>query len=94
MMLGGGCAEQIAIWATEGRPHLPMYDYDIKRFTPKMLRNKTWILEKSHETYATSYSRQYLLDEPVAGRNLVQSQFHEVNDSDFKLSPTLSQISL
>lgn len=78
-MLGGGCAEQIALWILQGRPDLPMFAFDIRRFLPKMLSDRDWIVEKTHEVYAKSYNTHFPLDDSLAGRNLFESPFHEVS---------------
>lgn len=35
MMLGAGCAKELATWIIKDRPELHMFAYDIRRFTPK-----------------------------------------------------------
>lgn len=80
MMLSGGCAEQLAIWIKKGRPQLPMFAYDIRRFTPSMREDRAWITETSHESYAKNYSIVYPNDQFLAGRNIKIDVFHEVHN--------------
>ncbi|GLH06647.1 uncharacterized protein GBIM_12121 [Gryllus bimaculatus] len=77
MMLGGGCGEQMAQWIINGRPDLHLFAYDIRRFTKEQTRNKTWIKERSHESYAKNYSIVFPHDQPLAGRNLYKDPFHK-----------------
>ncbi|KAF5294011.1 hypothetical protein FQA39_LY13565 [Lamprigera yunnana] len=78
MMFGPGIAEQMAYWIINGRPKLPMYDYDIRRFTPNMRTDRAWSTESSHEAYAKNYSIVFPNDQPLAGRNFKIDMFHEV----------------
>lgn len=78
MMLGVGCAEQVAIWITKGRPDLPMFNYDIRRFTPAMRNDRAWVTETSQEAYAKNYSIVFPHDQPLSGRNHKIDVFHEV----------------
>ncbi|KAF5292544.1 hypothetical protein FQR65_LT01690 [Abscondita terminalis] len=78
MMFGPGIAEQVAHWIINGRPKLPMFNSDIRRFTPEMRTNRPWIIETSHEAYAKNYSIVFPHDQPLAGRNLKIDVFHEV----------------
>lgn len=55
-----------------------MYGYDIRRFTPAMLNNRTWILQQSHENYVKTYSIEWPHDDHLSGRNLVTDIFHQV----------------
>ncbi|XP_017784647.1 PREDICTED: sarcosine dehydrogenase, mitochondrial [Nicrophorus vespilloides] len=78
MMLSSGCAEQLAIWLTRGRPDLPMFPYDIRRFTTSMRSDRSWIVETSHESYVKNYSIVFPHDQFLSGRNLQIDPFHEV----------------
>lgn len=77
MMLSTGCAEQLAIWMTKGRPELPMFNYDIRRFTKDMRGDRAWITETSHESYAKNYSIVFPHDQFLSGRNIKIDPFHE-----------------
>lgn len=79
MMLGAGCAKQLASWILHDRPDLHMFAYDIRRFTPKQRSAYDWAVERSHEAYAKNYSIVFPFDQPLAGRNLIQDPFHKVN---------------
>lgn len=76
MMFGGGCGWQLAKWVIQGRPDFDMYGYDIRRFSPDLTRNATWIRQRSHEAYAKNYSIVYPHDEPLASRNVKKSALH------------------
>ncbi|XP_067632907.1 sarcosine dehydrogenase, mitochondrial isoform X2 [Eurosta solidaginis] len=77
MMFGGGCGEQIALWLINGKPDLPMFNFDLRRFTDKQNRDRNWISEKSHESYAKNYSMVFKFDQPLAGRNFQKDPLHE-----------------
>lgn len=79
VQLSGGAGDQIAAWIALGRPELPLYAYDIRRFTPVQRQDRAWVTETSHECYAKTYSITYTLDQPLAGRNHKIDSFHEVN---------------
>lgn len=78
MMLSGGCAEQMATWIITGRPELPMFAYDIRRFNPSMRNARSWTVETSHESYVKNYSVVYPHDQFLSGRNFKIGPFHEV----------------
>lgn len=78
-MLGGGCGDQIAKWVVHGRPEIDMFGYDIRRYHTPLNVNKSWVLERSHESYAKNYSIVFPHDEPLAGRNQRQSPLHNVS---------------
>lgn len=78
MMLGGGCAKQLASWIIHDRPDLHMFAYDVRRFTPKQKKAHEWAVERSHESYAKNYSIVFPNDQPLAGRNFTQDPFHKV----------------
>lgn len=72
MMLGGGCAEQLAEWVINGRPSLHMFNYDIARYTDNQRTDREWAIARSHESYAKNYSIVFPNDQPLAGRNFTQ----------------------
>lgn len=77
MMLGAGCAEQLALWILHDRPDLHMFAYDVRRFSPKQRKALNWATERSHEAYAKNYSIVFPHDEPLAGRNFTVDPFHK-----------------
>lgn len=81
MMLSSGCAEQLAIWIAKGRASLPMFAYDIRRFTPQMRTARSWAIETSQESYAKNYSVVYPHDQFLSGRNIKIGPFHEVSSN-------------
>lgn len=81
IQLSGGAGEQIAAWIALGRPEMPLYAYDIRRFTPIQRQNRAWVTETSHECYAKTYSITYPFDQPLAGRNHKIDSFHEVRNN-------------
>lgn len=78
MMLGAGCAKQLASWIIHDRPDLHMFAYDIRRFTPKQKKSYEWAVERSHESYAKNYSIVFPNDQPLAGRNFIKDPFHDI----------------
>lgn len=78
MNLSAGCAEQLAIWISQGRPEISMFTYDIRRFMPDLRSHRAWITETSHESYAKNYSIVFPNDQRLAGRNHKIDPFHEV----------------
>lgn len=77
-MYGAGCAKELASWIIHGRSELPMDNYDIRRFTKKQRSSHEWIVERSHEAYATNYGIVFPYNQPLAGRNLEVDSLHEV----------------
>ncbi|XP_029735141.2 sarcosine dehydrogenase, mitochondrial [Aedes albopictus] len=77
MMLGAGCAEQLAQWIIHDRPDLHMFAYDVRRFSPKQKKALNWATERSHEAYAKNYSIVFPHDEALAGRNFTVDPFHK-----------------
>lgn len=71
----------MATWIVKGRPDLPMFAYDIRRFTPAMKSNRAWITETSHESYVKNYSIVFPHDQFLSGRNIKIDVFHEVTPS-------------
>jgi hypothetical protein len=47
-----------------------------RRFLPKVSERADWARERSHEAYAKNYAIVYKNDEPLAGRNQIQSPLH------------------
>ncbi|KAG7165349.1 Sarcosine dehydrogenase-like, partial [Homarus americanus] len=78
MQLSGGCGEQIAKWVVEGRPEIPMFIYDIRRFHPLLCSNRAWILARTHEKLLSHYNIIFPHDEPLAGRRQRCSPLHQV----------------
>ncbi|XP_058460300.1 sarcosine dehydrogenase, mitochondrial isoform X2 [Malaya genurostris] len=77
MMLGAGCAEQLAQWIINDSPDLHMFAYDVRRFSPKQRKALNWATERSHEAYAKNYSIVFPHDESLAGRNFTVDPFHK-----------------
>lgn len=47
MMTSGGAGQQLAHWIVHGRPEWYMYNYDIRRYSPKYSGNQQYIKGKS-----------------------------------------------
>ncbi|XP_017094306.2 sarcosine dehydrogenase, mitochondrial [Drosophila bipectinata] len=77
MMFGGGCGEQTALWVIQGQPDLPMFGFDLRRFTPEQGKATQWIREKSHESYVKNYSMVFKYDQPLAGRDFEKDPLHD-----------------
>lgn len=79
IMLSAGCAEQLAIWISQGRPEIQMFEYDIRRFTPSITADRALVTEQSFESYGKNYAIVFPHDQPLAGRNHKIDVFHEAN---------------
>jgi len=77
MMFGGGCGEQTALWVIQGQPDLPMFGFDLRRFTQEQGKATQWIREKSHESYVKNYSMVFKYDQPLAGRDFQKDPLHD-----------------
>ncbi|KAJ8941399.1 hypothetical protein NQ314_010399 [Rhamnusium bicolor] len=77
IQLSGGAGEQLASWVALGRPEMPLFAYDIRRFTPVQRQDRAWVTETSHECYVKTYSIAYPYDQRLAGRNHRIDPFHE-----------------
>jgi sarcosine dehydrogenase len=77
MMLGGGVGREVANWAVDGAPRLDMFSMDIARYHPSGCRDNRWIEDRTHESYAKTYSIVFPHDEPLAGRELRKSMLFE-----------------
>lgn len=51
----------------------------LRRFHNSLTDNKSWIRERSHESYAKNYSVVFPFDEPLASRNMRKDPFHQVD---------------
>lgn len=76
-MLSGGCGRELANMVMDRPTTVDMFSYDIRRFHPSLCDNDAWLKQRSHESYAKNYSILYPFDQPLAGRNLRRSPFHE-----------------
>nr|XP_039249163.1 sarcosine dehydrogenase, mitochondrial-like [Styela clava] len=77
MLLGGGAGRELAHWVINGRPQLDMFSMDIRRFPTNLVNEKTWLKERSHETYAKHYSIAFHHDQPLGGRNQRADPLHQ-----------------
>lgn len=77
IMLSGGCGEQVAHWIVDGSPTLDMFGMDINRFHSSYAGNKKWCNDRSQEAYAKNYAIVFPHDQPLAGRNMRHTPFHE-----------------
>ncbi len=77
MMLGGGIGKELALWMKTGSPSLDLFSFDSMRFHPDCVQNKKWVKDRTHESYAKTYSIIFPHDEPLAGRNIRKSALHE-----------------
>jgi len=77
MMLGGGIGREVAAWATEGSPTVDLFGMDVARFHPSTIRDSRWVEDRTHESYAKTYSIVFPHDEPVAGRQMRKSAIYD-----------------
>lgn len=78
MMLGGGVGREVAAWAVDGAPTVDMFSMDVSRFHPDCLKSKRWCEDRTHESYAKTYSIVFPHDEALAGRGARKSALYEV----------------
>lgn len=77
MMLGGGIGREVAAWITEGSPTVDLFAMDVARFHPSTVRDNRWVEDRTHESYAKTYSIVFPHDEPIAGRQMRKSLVYE-----------------
>lgn len=68
----------MAHWIIHGRPEFNMFGFDVRRYTPKQTLSHDWAVERSHEAYAKNYSKVFLHDQPLAGRDFKKDPLHDV----------------
>lgn len=78
MMLGGGVGREVAAWAVDGAPTVDMFSMDVSRFHPDCLKSKRWCEDRTHESYAKTYSIVFPHDEALAGRGMRKSALYDV----------------
>jgi len=78
MMMCGGITQQLAEWIVNGSPTIDIFSYDPARFHKDVISNNSCVLERTHESYAKTYSIPFKSDEPLAGRNIRKSALHKL----------------
>jgi len=78
MMLGGGVGREVSAWIVEGSPRVDLFSMDVARFHPECARDAHWVEDRTHESYAKTYSIVFPHDEPLAGRQARKSALHDV----------------
>ena len=68
MMLSGGMGEQLATWVATGAPTIDLFSYDPGRFHESNAKDAVWVKDRTHESYAKTYSIVFPSDEALAGR--------------------------
>jgi len=77
MMLAGGLAREVASWIVDGSPTLDLFAFDCARFHADTVANQKWVVDRTHESYAKTYSIVFPHDEPLAGRSARVSPIHD-----------------
>mmetsp|Transcript_2604 Transcript_2604/g.6064 ORF Transcript_2604/g.6064 Transcript_2604/m.6064 type:complete len:923 (+) Transcript_2604:116-2884(+) len=77
MMLGGGMGREVATWITEGSASLDLFSFDCARFHPETVADPKWVLDRTHESYAKTYSIVFPHDEAMAGRGARKSALYD-----------------
>lgn len=77
MMLGGGIGREVATWVAEGAPNVDLFSMDVARYHPSCARNAQWVENRTHESYAKTYSIVFPHDEPLAGREARKSVLYD-----------------
>merc|ERR1712050_168757 len=81
MMLGGGIGREVAAWVIDGAPTVDLFSMDVARFHPDCVRDQRWVEDRTHESYAKTYSIVFPHDEPLAGRGVRTSPFYDILSS-------------
>merc|ERR1719235_2461187 len=76
-MLGGGIGREVAAWAVDGAPNLDLFSFDVSRYHPDCVRDRVWCEDRTHESYAKTYSIVFPHDEALAGRRMRKSALHD-----------------
>jgi len=77
MMLGGGIGREVASWIVDGSPTVDLFSMDVARFHPSSARDDIWVEDRTHESYAKTYSVVFPHDEPLAGRSFRKSALYD-----------------
>jgi len=77
MMLGGGIGREVASWIVDGSPSVDLFSMDVARFHPSTAHNDRWVEDRTHESYAKTYSVVFPHDEPLAGRSFLKSALYD-----------------
>mmetsp|Transcript_26944 Transcript_26944/g.69709 ORF Transcript_26944/g.69709 Transcript_26944/m.69709 type:complete len:897 (-) Transcript_26944:172-2862(-) len=77
-MMLAGVGREIATWAVDGSPGLDLFHFDVARFHPSNARNDRWVEDRTHESYAKTYSIVFPHDESLAGRGQRRSALYDV----------------
>jgi len=77
MMLGGGVGREVATWVADGAPSLDIFSMDVARFHPGCSMDARWVEDRTHESYAKTYSIVFPHDEPLAGREARKSALYD-----------------
>lgn len=68
MMMAGGIGREVATWIVEGSPTLDLFSVDCARYHRASVADGVWVKDRTHESYAKTYSIVFPHDEPLAGR--------------------------
>lgn len=74
----GGIGRELAAWMADGSTSIDLFSYDVARFHSDTVRDARWVKDRTHESYAKTYSIVFPHDEPLAGRGARRSALHEV----------------
>jgi sarcosine dehydrogenase len=77
ILYSGGFGRELASWVATGRPKADVFGMDVKRFHPDCTRQSSWVVERSHETYANQSIIPFSHDQSLGGRNIRCSSFHD-----------------
>lgn len=58
-------------------PTVDLFQFDVARFHPSTVRDSRWVEDRTHESYAKTYSIVFPHDEPIAGRQMRKSAVYE-----------------
>eukprot|EP00939_MAST-03C_sp_MAST-3C-sp1_P001494 g1494.t1 len=77
IMYSGGFGRELASWVATGRAKTDVFGFDVRRFHPDCAKSDNWLEERSHETYANQSIIPWSYDQPLGGRNVIKSHFHD-----------------
>ena len=77
IMLSGGASQQLVEWMEHGQPSIDIFGFDVNRFHDRFIGNKKWLEDRSQEAYAKNYAIVFPHDQPLAGRNMRKTPFHD-----------------
>ena len=67
---------ELATWIDEGSASVDLFSVDCARFHPETVKDRKWVKDRTHESYAKTYATVFPHDEALAGRDARTSGVH------------------